>query len=254
MPPASLPADTSIAIIGCGSHTLIPSYTALLSCPYPIYANSAKKLFDLLGMKRTLSLGWHAPDYIHHSLAAGVVKSIGQAMKRLPEGDILKAGDYSQNGGEYLFEVEGLDTRSSKQKDGYKPKGNTGLKVRVTFCHRMRNSRDHTEIPELVGLLGLSERNDTSRRSTTRLERRWTSSGRIRNLARSLSNKRQGWLERRNSSRWLKTRRRDQSGSGSPGDTDKRGSSEKTKTLREDTKSQDGQRPADDTTKFEAVA
>lgn len=203
-------------------------------------------------MKRTLSLGWHAPDYIHHSLAAGVVKSIGQAMKRLPAGDMLKAGDMSQNGGEYLFEVEGLDARSTKRKDGYKPKGNTGLRVRVTFCHRMRNSRDHTEVPQLVELLGLSESLERSRRSTTRLKRRWTSGGKIGNLARSLSNKRENWLERRHSSSWSRARKRDRSESSSLGDTDKR-NPEKIKTLRGDVRSQDGQRPADGMTKTDAI-
>jgi hypothetical protein len=194
-------------------------------------------------MKRTLSLGWHAPDYIHHSLAAGVVKSIGQAMKRLPEGDMFKAGDFSQNGGEYLFEVEGLDTRNTKQKDGYKPKENVGLKVRVTFCHRMRNSRDHTEIPQLVELLGLPESHDRGHRSTAKLERRWTLGGGIGNLARSLSNKRQSWLQRRkSSSSWPGIRRRDQIESSNPGGTDRSGSPEEIETIREGVRSQGGHR------------
>jgi hypothetical protein len=251
--PTSLPADTSIAIIGCGSHTLIPSYTELTSCPYPIYADPTTRLFDLLGMHRTLSLGWHAPNYIHHSLAAGVAKSIVQGVKRIPAGDVTKAGDLSQNGGEYLFEVEGVDTRSTKQEHGYKPKGNDGLKVKVPFCHRMRNSRDHTEIAQLVELLGLTERKDSSGRPNSRLARRWTAGGTIGNLARSLSNRRQKWLRSRNRSSWTRTRKGDQSESSSSGDAARR-SPERIETVSEDVSSRDGQSLADQTTNINAVA
>jgi hypothetical protein len=233
IPATSLPASTSIAIIGCGSHTLIPSYTELTSCPYPIYADPTTRLFNLLGMKRTLSLGWKAPDYIHHTLAAGVVKSIVQGVKRIPAGDVTKAGDLSQNGGEYLLEVEGVDTRSTQEEHGHNEKGNTGLKVKVAFCHRMRNSRDHTEIPRLIELLGLSDNNERSRRPSSRLDRRWTSGETIGNLARSLSNRRQSWLERRNSSSLSRTRKRDRSESSNAGDTARR-SPERIETVRED--------------------
>ena len=254
IPPTSLPANTSIAIIGCGSHTLIPSYVELTSCPYPIYADPTKRLFDVLGMQRSLSLGWNAPNYIHHTLAAGVVKSIVQGLKRIPAGDITKAGDLSQNGGEYLFEVEGVETASQKEGRVHQPKGNEGLKIRVTFCHRMRNTRDHTEIPQLAGLLGSPESNDRSRKSTSRLERRWTSGGPIGNLARSLSNKSQSWLERRNSNSWSKTKRRDRSKSSSQGDMGRRRSPDRFETVREDVRSADGQKLTEKVTKVDAVA
>ena len=189
IPPTSLPANTSIAFIGCGSHTLIQSYTELTSCPYPIYADPTKRLFDVLGMQRSLSLGWSAPDYIQHTLAAGMMKSIVQGMKRIPAGDVTKAGDLSQNGGEYLFETEGADTKGKKQELRNGSTGNAGLKVKVTFCHRMRNTRDHTEMPQLVRLLGSSEADERIHRPTSRIERRWISGGTIGNLTRSLSNK-----------------------------------------------------------------
>jgi hypothetical protein len=253
IPPTSLPANTSIAIIGCGSHTLIASYVELTSCPYPIYADPTKRLFDVLGMQRSLSLGWNAPNYIHHTLAAGMVKSIVQGVKRIPAGDVTKAGDLSQNGGEYLFEVEGVETASQKEGRVHQPKGNEGLKVKVTFCHRMRNTRDHTEIPQLAGLLGSPESNDRSRRPTSRLERRWTSGGPIGNLARSLSNKSQSWLQRHNSNSWSKTRRRDRSKSSSQGDTGRR-SPDRFEMVRENVRSEGGQRLAEDATKMDAVA
>jgi hypothetical protein len=183
-----------------------------------------------------------------------MVKSIVQGLKRIPAGDVTKAGDLSQNGGEYLFEVEGVETASQKEGRVYQPKGNEGLKVRVTFCHRMRNTRDHTEIPQLAGLLGSPESNNRSQRSTSRLERRWTSGGPIGNLARSLSNKSQSWLERRNSSSWSMTRRRDRSKSSSRGDKGRRRSQDRFEMVREDVRNGDGQRPAQEAAKMDAVS
>ena len=205
-------------------------------------------------MQRSLSLGWNSPNYIHHTLAAGMVKSIVQGVKRIPAGDVTKAGGLSQNGGEFLFEVEGADTRSKKQEAGKGAKGNKGLKVKVSFCHRMRNTRDHTEIPQLVKLLDSSEVDERSHRPRVRLERRWTSGGAMENLARSLSNKGQRWLERRNSSSWSRTRRRDRSESSNRGDTGRRRSPDRFETVREDVRSRDGQRPVEETAKVDTVA
>ena len=205
-------------------------------------------------MQRSLSLGWNSPDYIHHTLAAGVVKSIVQGVKRIPAGDVTKAGGLSQNGGEFLFEVDGADTRSKKQGAGNEAKANPVLKVTVSFCHRMRNTRDHTEIPQLVKLLDSSEADKRSHRPETRLERRWTSGGAIENLARSLSNKGQRWLDRRNSSSWSRTRRRDRSESSNRGNTGRRRSPDRFETVREDVRSRDGQTPVEETAKIDTVA
>lgn len=167
---------------------------------------------------------------------------------------MLKAGDFSQNGGEYLFEVEGLPTRNTTQEHGYKSKGNTGLKVKVTFYHRMRNSRDHTEIPQLVKLLGLSKSDERSRRARTKLDRRWTSAGTLGSLARSLSNRRLNWLERRNSSRLSGTRGGDPSQSSNPRDASRSSSPEKIQAVTEDGSSQPGQGTLDHTEFVDAVA
>lgn len=204
-------------------------------------------------MQRSLSLGWNAPNYIQHTLAAGVVKSIVQGVKRIPAGDVMKAGDLSQNGGEYLFEVEGGDTRSTHREAWSKIKGNAGLNVQVTFCHRMRNTRDHTEIPRLVELLGSSDSDERSRRPPSRPGRRWTSGGAIGNLARSLSNRSQNWLGRPSSSSWSSTRKHDRSRSGNVADTGNK-NAEMIQTVQEDVKSGDGQRSADETKIINAIA
>lgn len=127
MTPESLPSKTSIVIIGCGSPTLIPMYIEQTSCHYPIYADPTRRLYNVLGMTRTLSLGKKDPDYIQHTLVAGAIKSIVQGVKRIGSGDALQAGDMRQVGGEFIFESTG-------RLDEKKPK------VEVTWCHRMKVS------------------------------------------------------------------------------------------------------------------
>ncbi|KAK9350927.1 AhpC/TSA antioxidant enzyme-domain-containing protein [Lipomyces doorenjongii] len=132
----SLPAGTTLAIIGCGSHTIIPMYAKETACPFPIYSDPSRRLFDILGMSRSLSLGESTPNYIQQSVLASTVKGISQILKRIPAGDGLKGGDIKQIGGEFLFEVQ-------------------GSVLEPVWCHRMRNTRDHTEVPALRRVLGL---------------------------------------------------------------------------------------------------
>ncbi|KAK9372137.1 AhpC/TSA antioxidant enzyme-domain-containing protein [Lipomyces chichibuensis] len=132
----SLPTGTTLAVIGCGSHTIIPMYAKETACPFPIYSDPSRRLFDILGMSRSLSLGESTPEYIQQSVFASTVKGISQIFKRIPVGDGLKGGDIRQIGGEFLFEVQG------------------GV-VEPLWCHRMRNTRDHTEVSALRRVLGL---------------------------------------------------------------------------------------------------
>ncbi|KAI9784563.1 MAG: hypothetical protein M1839_001785 [Geoglossum umbratile] len=126
----SLPEPTSIVVVGCGSPELIHMYTEATQCPFPIYAEPTRKLYDQLGMLRTLSLGSKQPDYMRSSILAGVFRSMVQSVKA--GSGAIKGGDLRQVGGEFLFE-EG----------------------KVVWCHRMKNTRDHSEIPELRRILGL---------------------------------------------------------------------------------------------------
>ncbi|KAF2857371.1 hypothetical protein K470DRAFT_202504, partial [Piedraia hortae CBS 480.64] len=135
----SMPTPTSIFVIGCGHPELIPHYRKFTSCPFPIYAEPTRRLFKKLGMVANLNLGHERPDYMKDisvpSWLAGQVKTISRSLKD-PDGirkrDVLRGGNPMQIGGEFLFE------------DG-----------EVLWCHRMRNYRDHTEIPELRKVLEL---------------------------------------------------------------------------------------------------
>lgn len=147
-------------------------------------------------MTRTLSLGSKDPDYIQHTIVSGMVKSIAQGLKRIAAGDVMQAGDIKQVGGEFLFEVVSRGTRLTDSKQG-----NGALeKVEVTWCHRMKNTRDHAELPELRKVLGLDKAEANGEERRRRSESSWRNSG----LARSLSNKRQ-------SLSWSRTRRRSRS-------------------------------------------
>ncbi|KAF2026459.1 hypothetical protein EK21DRAFT_115809 [Setomelanomma holmii] len=125
----ALPTPTFITVIGCGKPELIPMYQAATSCHFPIYADPTRKLYDILGMTRTLNLG-PKPAYIHTNLLINSVQSIFQSLGTGK--NALKGGDFKQVGGEFLFE------------DG-----------ECTWAHRMKNTRDHAEVVDLRNLLGL---------------------------------------------------------------------------------------------------
>ena len=75
--------------------------------------------------------GDKSPEYIQGSVAGNVFSSLKNIVTSGPKG--LKGGNYSQNGGELLFEG-----------------------AELKWFHRMRNTRDHAEVKELKEVLGLS--------------------------------------------------------------------------------------------------
>jgi hypothetical protein len=139
-------------------------YAAETSCPYPIYADPTKKLYDALGMMRTLNLG-ERPEYQRRELWTIMAASFVQSIKSMKGGLLLKGGDYQQVGGEFLFEPTSVATPMSSPEEGNRGEKELGVQgmegneeaeeKHVTWCHRMRNTRDHAEIPELREVLGL---------------------------------------------------------------------------------------------------
>ncbi|MCJ1412717.1 hypothetical protein MMC19_006815 [Ptychographa xylographoides] len=149
-----LSTPTELAIIGCGQPELIPFYAETTNCTFPIYADPTKKLYKLLGMTRTLTLGDHRPDYMQKSLMSVMLQSIYQGLTKGRQA--FRGGDYWQVGGEFLFE------------DG-----------EAVWCHRMQNTRDHAEVPELRKQLGLDDQRPPARK-------RWSTLGNS-SLVRKLS-------------------------------------------------------------------
>lgn len=170
-----LPVSTSIAVVGCGSPKLIQAYLKETGCPYPVYADNTQHLYRELGMIRTLSAG-DRPAYMQNrTMAQTVFSGISQALKQVKSGLVLQMGDQKQVGGEFLFEPASRDvespiatphhhdpnggsTRSSVHEEDLPSNGHhdeESEEKMITWCHRMRNTRDHVEIPELKDVLGL---------------------------------------------------------------------------------------------------
>lgn len=172
-------------------------YASESDCPYPVYADPTRKLYQELGMVKTLALG-HRPAYMNKSLLKSSLDSIVQGVKQIKSGLAIKGGDQRQIGGELLFEP--VDIRSPdaspvqefdrklrlSEPGGAKSEADSGdaaaaaarkhsrttsttdndndeieephlvEEKKVTWCHRMRTTRDHAEIPELMEVLGLT--------------------------------------------------------------------------------------------------
>ncbi|KAI0002761.1 AhpC/TSA antioxidant enzyme-domain-containing protein [Xylariaceae sp. FL0662B] len=168
-----LPVSTFIAVVGCGSPELINTYVQETGCPFPVYADPTRRLYAELGMVRTLAMGTR-PAYLQDkTLAHTVVSGVVQGLKQVKSGLVTKMGDQRQVGGEFLFEPStlSLDTpvttpQSEVERklgepinhEDDKPNDHPRERVEekcVTWCHRMRTTRDHVEIPELMEVLGL---------------------------------------------------------------------------------------------------
>ncbi|KUI74104.1 Thioredoxin-like protein AAED1 [Cytospora mali] len=185
-----LPIPTFIAVVGCGDPALIDMYAAETGSPFPIYADPTRRLYEELGMVKTLALG-SRPAYMRKSLVRSSIDSIFQGVKHIKSGLAIRGGDQRQIGGEFLFEPVNLlspDLPSPVAQEfdarvgvGVVGESNAGAAARhsrttsvsdndndeveepslveekkVTWCHRMRTTRDHAEIPELMEVLGLS--------------------------------------------------------------------------------------------------
>lgn len=173
----SLPVSTFITVVGCGDPRLIDMYARETGCPFPIYTDPKGQLFAALGMTKTLSPG-EKPAYMRKGMLGGAISSIGQGLKQISAGLALKAGDHRQVGGEFLFEPLNIATPITTPQDEKKNIGAGGLdqgiigdtrssgaeddadtgfseEKKVSWCHRMRSTRDHTEMPELMEVLGL---------------------------------------------------------------------------------------------------
>lgn len=134
----ALPVPTSLVVIGCGRPDLIPMYTETTKCPFPIYADPTRKLYDLLGMTRTFDLG-AKPEYMQTNVLINSVQSIFQGLSTGRKA--LKGGDFKQVGGEFLFE-----------------------NGECTWAHRMKTTRGHAEVSEIRMLLGLDDTRPPMRR------------------------------------------------------------------------------------------
>ena len=89
----SLPVPTFIAIVGCGSPTLIKQYAEQTNCPFPLYTDPTRNLYKELNMTSTLTMG-PRPDYDRKGTFATVVSSMWNNVKMIPTGKAFSGGDY----------------------------------------------------------------------------------------------------------------------------------------------------------------
>ncbi|KAH6604571.1 fmhp [Trichoderma cornu-damae] len=186
-----LPISTFITVVGCGDPALIDMYAKETGCPFPIYTDPTRSLFDALGMVKTLAMG-SKPAYAKKSTSRGIFDSIVQGLKYVPKGLALKSGDHRQVGGEFLFEPLHIATPISTPQEEQHPRFGTPEKPehgkhkaeeeraeekKITWCHRMKTTRDHAEVPELMEVLGLDS---TAHKPSAKDEKRWEEATRDR--------------------------------------------------------------------------
>ena|SRR5438045_2119890 len=87
----------SVVIVGCGQYDMIKDYVKDTGSKYPIYGDPSQKLYDVLGMAKTLALG-NKPEYMSFGVWGGIVKGISNGFKAGL--NAFKAGDIRQVGGE----------------------------------------------------------------------------------------------------------------------------------------------------------
>lgn len=165
----ALPEPTFITVIGCGKPDLIEMYTETTKCPFPIYADPTRKLYDLLNMTRTLEMG-KKPEYIQSNMFFTSVQSIVQSLKT--GSNALKGGDFKQVGGEFLFE-----------------------NGKCVWAHRMRNTRDHASVSTLRELIGLETKKSP-------LRKRWSHG--VKTLKEQGRNRSSSWGRARSKSKGAK--------------------------------------------------
>ncbi|KAK0892292.1 hypothetical protein LTR91_024129 [Friedmanniomyces endolithicus] len=127
--------DLHTILIGCGQPSVVPSYRDRTHTRFPIYCDPDRALYAQLNMTCNLDGGAQKPKYITDSTLSTTLNSFPNVLKSgfniTSRG--FNSGNFSQNGGEWLF-VDGELKR----------------------CHIMQHTRDHAEVEELENILGFS--------------------------------------------------------------------------------------------------
>lgn len=127
---STLPLPTGpsrLIIVGCGDASRILPYTAETSCEFPIFTDPTRRIHEKLQMNKSLA-SYEKPAYMKHSLFSLIMRSVRQMVGSGFEA--FKGGDYSQNGGEWIF------------REG-----------KCVWVHRMETTSDHLTAEELLKVL-----------------------------------------------------------------------------------------------------
>ncbi|WVQ94085.1 hypothetical protein IAU59_001163 [Kwoniella sp. CBS 9459] len=132
-PVALKKAGIRVVIISNGSWKIIKSYRKLFNCPFPIYVDGPRRLYQLMGMtKMTNDFGpmfKGRAAYHQRPVPTQLLHGLGNAFFRMP---LANPGTLTQLGGEFILS----------------PGWN------CEFAHRMTNTSDHMEAPDVLRLAG----------------------------------------------------------------------------------------------------
>ncbi|WRT63549.1 uncharacterized protein IL334_000454 [Kwoniella shivajii] len=126
-------AGIRVIIISNGSWKIIKAYKKLFNCPFPIYVDGPRRLYQLMGMtKMTNDFGpmfKGRATYHQRPVPTQLLHGLGNAFFRMP---LANPGTLTQLGGEFIL-TPGWECE---------------------FAHRMTTTSDHMEAPEVLRLAG----------------------------------------------------------------------------------------------------
>ncbi|WVW81548.1 hypothetical protein I302_103543 [Kwoniella bestiolae CBS 10118] len=126
-------AGIRVVVISNGSWKIIKSYKKLFNCPFPIYVDGPRRLYQLMGMtKMTNDFGplfKGRAAYHQRTVPGQLVHGLGNAFFRMP---LANPGTLTQLGGEFIL-TPGWNCE---------------------FAHRMTTTSDHMEAPDVLRLAG----------------------------------------------------------------------------------------------------
>ncbi|KAA8896038.1 hypothetical protein FN846DRAFT_966810 [Sphaerosporella brunnea] len=113
-----------LIVVGCGDYSLIDSYKQELSATWDFYSDPSGGVYDALSMSKSLALG-EKPKYI----STGMISAVWHGIMGGIKGGPTKGGNITRIGGEFLW-----------------------VDQKLVWCHRMKNTRDHLEVEQVVKL------------------------------------------------------------------------------------------------------
>ena len=98
-----------------------------------------EQLYNEFNMGKSTVMG-HSSTYASDSVITAMGKGLSKAVGQLFDGLMFKGGDSKTIGGEFLYEMV-----PGGEKETFE----------ITWCHRMKDTTDHSDIKELQQLLRL---------------------------------------------------------------------------------------------------
>lgn len=138
LPPARLPANTQILIIGNGSYQPIDEYAKVTTSVYPIYTDPTRRIHSLFKFNSNLregAAGESQRDYMRDAggVLSRILGGIKGALGNLQHTNYI--GPKALNGGELILDADGG----------------------CEYMYRMQNTVDHTNVIDLVRLVGVQD-------------------------------------------------------------------------------------------------